>query len=268
MTMANESTNNTTRTLVGVFENGDSAVQAINDLKVAGFAPESISIISKDRRVAHETDLDGDNNRAAEGTLAGSLGGGTLGAVLGWLLAGGTALIPGVGPIVAAGVFGATLTGALIGGAVGGISGALAGVGVPEDEAGEYETHFREGRTVVAVTAANGYQIESARDVFDRNGATLTRHYAGNRRADDVNDLDAATSTTTTTSTTSTYSNTQDTTPISTSTYREGQSFDDISTLPSSGATGSGTVPHTRTDLGDENPRDRRDDLPPPSVVI
>lgn len=265
MTVNNELTN--TRTLVGVFADANSAATAINDLKVAGFTPDSISVISKDRReVIENTDLDGDDNRAAEGTLAGSLGGGTLGAVLGWLLAGGTALIPGVGPIVAAGVFGATLTGALVGGALGGISGALAGVGVPEDEAGEYETHFREGRTVVAVSAANGYQVESARDVFERNGATLTRQYEGSQHdaatRTALSDSDVATATTTTTTT--------DTTPIATSTYREGRSIDDISTLPSNPDTG--TVP--RTDLDDATlpssgiPKDRRDDLPPPSVVI
>jgi hypothetical protein len=263
--MTNDLSN--TRTLVGVFADANSAAQAINDLKVAGFTPDSISVISKDRReVIENTDLDGDDNRAAEGTLAGSLGGGTLGAVLGWLLAGGTALIPGIGPIVAAGVFGATLTGALVGGALGGLSGALAGVGVPEEEASEYETHFREGRTVVAVTAANGYQLESARDVFDRNNATLTRHYEGSQHdvatRTVINDTDVATASTTTT----------DSTPLATSTYRDDRTMGDISTLPTN--PGTGTVPRPRTDLDDVTlpstavPKDSRDDLPPPSVVI
>ena len=121
--------------------------------------------------------IEATGNEAGQGTLVGSLGGGTLGAVLGWLLAGGTALIPGIGPVVAAGVFGATISGALIGGALGGITGALAGSGIPETEASEYEEHVKGGRTLVTVNAANGTLLEAAMDVFERNNATNTRYY-------------------------------------------------------------------------------------------
>jgi len=167
---------NTGHTVVGVFEDVSQAEQAINDLKVAGFTPDSISVLTKDRQA--QTAIDETlGNEAGQGALVGSLGGGTLGAVLGWLLAGGTALIPGIGPVVAAGVFGATLGGALIGGAVGGLSGALAGAGVPEEEAGEYTEHVKTGRTLVTVNAANGRLLEAAVDVFERNGAISTRYY-------------------------------------------------------------------------------------------
>jgi hypothetical protein len=105
------------------------------------------------------------------------LGGGTLGAVLGWLLAGGTALIPGVGPVVAAGIFGATVTGALVGGALGSIATALVGQGIPEEEAAEYEEHVRGGRTLLTVRAANGQMLGSALDIFDRNNASGVRYY-------------------------------------------------------------------------------------------
>lgn len=174
--MTQEYTARTGHTVVGVFDGVAQAEQAINDLKVAGFTPDSISVVTKDRSINVPEGVD-TGNEAAQGALVGSLGGGTLGAVLGWLLAGGTALIPGIGPVIAAGVFGATAAGALIGGTLGGITGALAGSGVPEDEAAEYEEHVRGGRTLVTVSAANGHQLEAATNIFDRNDATGTRYY-------------------------------------------------------------------------------------------
>ena len=174
--MTQENLTRSGHTVVGVFDEVSQAEQAINDLKVAGFTPDSISVVTKDRTAQHDL-TEATGNEAGQGTLVGSLGGGTLGAVLGWLLAGGTALIPGIGPVVAAGVFGATVSGALIGGTLGGITGALAGSGIPETEAAEYEEHVRGGRTLITVNAANGNLLEAAMDVFERNGATNTRYY-------------------------------------------------------------------------------------------
>jgi len=168
--------NSTGHTVVGVFENPADAEEAINGLKVAGFTPDSISVVAKDRTVQRDlTETSG--NEAGQGALIGSLGGGTLGAVLGWLLAGGTALIPGVGPVIAAGVFGATVGGALIGGTLGGITGALAGAGIPEEEASEYGEYVKTGNSLVTAHAANGQLLEAATDVFDRSHAVSTRYY-------------------------------------------------------------------------------------------
>ena len=166
----------TGHTVVGVFDTAGQAEQTINDLKIAGFTPDSISVVTKDRQEQHDL-VEATGNDAGKGTLTGSLGGGTLGAVIGWLLAGGTSLIPGIGPVIAAGIFAATVTGAVVGGAVGGITGALAGSGIPHTEATEYEEHVRGGRTLVSVNAANGNLLEAAMDVFERNGASNTRYY-------------------------------------------------------------------------------------------
>ena len=169
------------RTVVGMFDHINQAETAINDLKLAGFTPDSISVVTRSKP-ATEVAENEDNvpNEAGQGALAGVIGGGTLGAVLGWLLAGGTALIPGIGPVVAAGIFGATVSGALIGGALGGVSGALVGQGVPQEEAEEYESYMKDGRTLVTVRPANGQQIEAVYDVFNRNGANMVRRYVIN----------------------------------------------------------------------------------------
>ncbi|MEI6043037.1 MAG: general stress protein [Chloroflexota bacterium] len=164
------------QTVVGVFEDATSAEQAIKDLKAAGFTPDTISVVTKDQQEQKDL-VEASGNKAGEGALAGALVGGTLGAVIGWLLAGGTILIPGVGPAIAAGIFGATVTGALVGGAVGSISSALVGQGIPEDEAAEYEHHVKGGRSLLSVKAADSQLLANALGILDRNNATGIRYY-------------------------------------------------------------------------------------------
>jgi hypothetical protein len=81
----------------------------------------------------------------------------------------GALAIPGVGPFIAAGAFGAALTGAGIGAGVGAIAGALVGMGIPKEEAEYYEGEVRRGRTLVTVKADGRYA--EAREVLTRHGA-------------------------------------------------------------------------------------------------
>ncbi len=172
-------------TLIGLFDQGNQAEEAIRDLKENGFDPHTISVITRDQpsqEAMIEAVPEGTTvEKAHEGetVVAGSLGGGTLGAVIGWLLAGGTALIPGVGPVVAAGIFGATVGGALIGGAMGGVTGALVEAGIPGEEAQEYEASVKEGRTLVAVNVLDARMLQSAKVIFRRNGenSRQSRYY-------------------------------------------------------------------------------------------
>lgn len=218
MTQASDTFTNNGRTVIGVFDNVDAAERAINDLKVSGFTPDSISVVTRDRDTNNTLVEDTGVNQAGKGAVSGALGGGTLGAVLGWLLAGGTALIPGVGPIIAAGVLGATVTGALVGGSIGSIASALAGSGIPEEHAREYEEHIRGGRTLVSAVAPTGQMVENAHNVFERNNAVSVRDYANNTAVNN-----AATPSYTAPITTSTTTTTTDyTTPTTnTTTYTD-----------------------------------------------
>ena len=189
MTQASNLSGPTGQTIIGVFDNLNAAERAINDLKITGFTPDSVSILTRDNTTAASaadtTDIERETegNEAGKGAVTGALGGGTLGAVLGWVLAGGAAVvIPGIGPIIAAGILGATVTGALVGGSVGSISAALAGSGIPEEHAQAYEEHIRGGRTVVSAAAPNGLLAQNARDVFERNNAIDIRDYGLNAR--------------------------------------------------------------------------------------
>src|SRR5262245_28031915 len=86
----------------GLFRDRDGAVGAIDDLKAAGFRPEDVGVVMRDRdaqgRLVDET-----GTRAAQAAGAGALGGGVLGGLVGWLVGIGALAIPGIGPVIAGG---------------------------------------------------------------------------------------------------------------------------------------------------------------------
>ena len=143
-------------TVVGVFHDRDDAREAIEALKDAGFAADSISILSPDkaetRAMAEET-----GTHAGSGAETGLVAGGILGGLGGWLVGIGALAIPGIGPFIAAGAFATALGGAAIGAGVGAIAGALVGMGVPKEEADYYEGEVKSGRTLVTVRAEGRY---------------------------------------------------------------------------------------------------------------
>lgn len=155
-------------TVVGVFHERDKAREAIEALKAAGFAPDTISILSPDKRATQDIAEDTGTN-AGSAAATGAVAGGILGGLGGWLLGIGALAIPGVGPFIAAGAFATALGGAAIGAGVGAIAGALAGMGVPKEEAEYYEGEVKSGRTLVTVRADGRY--DEAQRLLRQNGA-------------------------------------------------------------------------------------------------
>lgn len=142
----------------------------VNQLKVAGFSSNDISVLFPDRRgtkdFAHEQ-----HTKAPEGAAAGAGAGGLLGGTLGWLAGIGALAIPGIGPLVAAGPVMVALSAAAVGAAVGGITGALVGMGIPEYEAKRYEGKIREGNILISVHTDNGQELDRAKEIFRAAGA-------------------------------------------------------------------------------------------------
>ncbi|MGK7378898.1 general stress protein [Planococcus sp. 1R117A] len=142
------------RSVIGYYDNEKEAINAIEELKLQGYRPEDISVLSKSKGET-ETVIEETGTHAGEGAATGILTGGALGG-LGGVLAGiGALAIPGIGPIIAAGPIAAGLTGAAAGAGIGGLTGALIGMGVPEEEAKEYETHFNKGKILVLLDDDN-----------------------------------------------------------------------------------------------------------------
>ena len=146
-----------TKKVIAVFSSREQAEKAANQLRQEGFDKE-ISVVVKDeqRQGRGETTMRDDS--LVDGTTIGALGGFALGA--------GALVIPGVGPLLAAGPIASALTGA----AAGGLGGALIDLGIPEVESKEYEGDIKAGKALIAVECDEN-RAKKATQVLQRNGA-------------------------------------------------------------------------------------------------
>ncbi|HZT61244.1 MAG TPA: hypothetical protein VFA21_21740 [Pyrinomonadaceae bacterium] len=164
-------------TVAGIFKSRTDAERAVNDLRAAGVGEDRINLLAPgtsreqlDEVPTTETEQEG-MGKALGATVGGALGvagGLELGAVAASLL------VPGVGPVFAAGVVAAALLGAggaATGAAVGGALEDSMARGLPHDELFVYEDALRRGRSVVIVVAEDDYKAGVARNLLDENGA-------------------------------------------------------------------------------------------------
>lgn len=157
-----------------VFGIADTLARAeaiVTELRDAGFASASISILFPDRTGTHELRHEG-HTKAPEGAATGLGTGALLGGTLGWLSGVGAVALPGLGAFIAAGPILATLSGISAGAALGGVAGALVGYALPEFEATLYEGRLRSGNHLISVHTESVVQQAHARDILTRNGAT------------------------------------------------------------------------------------------------
>jgi uncharacterized membrane protein len=145
-------------TVTHVYDDYESAQSVISDLEAAGFDHGDISMVSRHRDRSGAASEDDDNGAATGATL-----GGVVGAGAGLLASLGVIAIPGIGPLVAAGILATTLTGAAGGAVAGGLLGALVDYGVSEDDAQVYAESVRRGGTLVSVRAPDGRADEAER---------------------------------------------------------------------------------------------------------
>lgn len=152
--------------IVGVFNTEREASQAIEGLKAQGFTSDEISVVTQDRdelkAIREET-----GTKAPEGVAAGAATGGVLGGVAGLLAGIGALAIPGIGPILAAGPIAAAFTGAAVGAGAGGLVGGLVGLGIPEEDAKQYEEYVQNGKILLLVDSTD--RDTDVYDVFSSN---------------------------------------------------------------------------------------------------
>jgi uncharacterized membrane protein len=162
------------RTVVGVFDGPNHAETALNQLKAAGFSPEQVSVVARDKGEAKEmVESTGMGGGAATCAVAG----GVLGGLGGFLLGISALAIPGIGPIVGSGILLSTLAGAGIGAAAGGLVGALTEHGIPEEDARGYEEHVRKGSILLTVHANSDEQAEEAHRILHTGRGGDVRAY-------------------------------------------------------------------------------------------
>jgi uncharacterized membrane protein len=161
--------------IVGVFQSEQEAVKAIESLKRQGYTSDDISIVARNKdEVAAVADQTG--TKAPEGLATGAATGGLLGGAAGLLAGLGLLAIPGIGPILAAGPIAATLTGAAVGAGAGGLVGGLIGLGIPEDEARQYNNYVDQGNILVLVNS-HVDRDPYAYDTFRQNNSLNSNSY-------------------------------------------------------------------------------------------
>ena len=153
----------------------EEARAAIDTLKRAGFDPENLNLLTpgSSEQQIHSVPVS-ESEQPGMGAAIGGVVGGALGAAGGFELgalgaAAASAVIPGVGPVVAIGIAAAALLG--VGGAIGGAAlGSEAEErttpGPTSDEMLFYENALRQGRSVVIAMANGKGEAERARQLL------------------------------------------------------------------------------------------------------
>ena len=165
-------------TTVGIFRSQADTERALAQLKALGIGYDKITVLrpgTTNRQVeasVQTSDTEGPGMAAAMGgTVGGAIGVGA-GASLGAAVV--SLFVPGVGPIVAAGILGAALLGtggALAGAQAGGLLEGELAQGLPHDELFVYEDALRNGHSVVIVVADDSETTERVHDALSRAGA-------------------------------------------------------------------------------------------------
>ncbi len=161
------------RTIVtALFSKRNEAEDAFHDLRQAGFELDRIGIVT---RYGGETNAvpELQASHAEQGAATGVVAGGLVGSVVGWAAATGLLMVPGIGPVLAAGTLATVVGGAAAGAAAGGLVGGLIGMGIPEAEARHLEQALQQGSVLLTVEA--GERGAEAVDILTRHGGTEVR---------------------------------------------------------------------------------------------
>ncbi len=154
-------------TVLGIFDDQNHALNAIKDLRRAGFSEDQLGLASR-HWVAEVPELAQVEmqHTAGDSAITGAAVGGGIGAVAGAVAA---SVIPVAGPVLAGGLLVGALGGAALGAAVGTFAGPFVALGLSDRDAQQYAQHVEAGRTVVLVHTED--RKDEARDLLVRHGA-------------------------------------------------------------------------------------------------
>ncbi len=151
-----------TQTVIGVFNNRQSAETAISSLRSQGFSNEEINLISKKSGTTQGNNKETYDDDIMDGTLTGS----TIGGIGGLIVGSGALMLPGIGPILAVGPIAAAIGGAI----AGGVAGGLIDWGIPAEASERYEENVKQG-DILTVIRTTSSKVNSAAQVLRQNGA-------------------------------------------------------------------------------------------------
>ncbi|TMD53380.1 MAG: hypothetical protein E6I85_08400 [Chloroflexi bacterium] len=148
--------------LMGVFESREDAEEAVVDLEQAGYSDAEVGFLAPHQVAEHAPRTV--FGSAAAGSAVGAAG------LTGLLAAASAFVLPGVGPVVGAGLLGAALIGVPVGSVVGGMLGTVLGLHAAEASPADYEEQLRKGRSLVMVRSTTQHDA-SGRAILARHGA-------------------------------------------------------------------------------------------------
>ena len=164
-------------TIVAVYDHFEDANKAIENLTNDGISRDDIGLaVNNSEQKGEYNNLETNVEKYEDVTgPQGSVFGGVMGGLAGAAVALTAIVIPGIGPIIAAGPLVALLggaTGAVIGGTAGAISGGVAAslihLGISDDEADYYAQAIQRGNALVTVTAKDENQASLIADILRR----------------------------------------------------------------------------------------------------
>ncbi|CAN5813746.1 hypothetical protein BH20ACI3_BH20ACI3_31720 [soil metagenome] len=164
--------------IAGIFDSRSDAERAVYGLRSAGIATDRIAFLTpgtSDEKVESAVPTT-DTEQPGMGKAMGGAVGGAMGVAGGASLGAAAAslLVPGVGPVLAAGIIGAAILG-LGGAATGAVAGAAMenelATGLSRDELYLYEDALRQGRSIVVAYAEDENADERVHNVLAQAGA-------------------------------------------------------------------------------------------------
>jgi hypothetical protein len=163
--------------VVAVFSQHSAAENAIKELKGGGFDIKKLAVVGRDYQT--EEDVVGFYKTGDRMKYWGKWGA-FWGGLWGLLVGSAFFIIPGIGPVVAAGSIVASIVAALEGAAVvGGLSALGAGLfslGIPKDSVVKYEASIKAGKFVL-VAHGSAQEAAKARDLLKTSGAEQIDSY-------------------------------------------------------------------------------------------
>ena len=157
--------------VVAVFSQNSGAENAIKELKDGGFDIKKLAVVGRDYQT--ESDVVGFYNTGDRMKYWGKSGA-FWGGLWGLLFGAAFLIVPGVGPVVAAGSIVnwiiAALEGAVVVGGLSALSAGLFSLGVPKNSVVKYETSIKAGKFVL-VAHGTAAEVAKARDLLKTSGA-------------------------------------------------------------------------------------------------
>lgn len=165
----------TLEAITGVFNTQAEAEKTLRDLRDSGLHVDRTTLLTPGSNTKILAEMQGVPQDSSEqpgmGGAMGALLGGSVGFASGSVL---LALVPGLGPVTAVGLLGASIlaaAGATLGLAAGNKVERAMSDGIPEDEIFVYEDALRKGRSVVIALTDDSRSTAEIREILSRNRA-------------------------------------------------------------------------------------------------